>query len=239
MDHSSASAGAIRPDQQKQLVRFVSVAAKRALAELMFDEDSARRIIGRGDELNIAIKRAALTTFKQLSLDNPMIVEGSILTPVKSVKVQVRLKSSSVAEFYQTGPGLCVSDTLADLLDLSSLQRADSASESPYVALLLTGEASERDIRKELPKKHLSTPEDLANLLLAQWEGQAGFLLSNGEGNISYVAGKKGKEIVVYIYRHRTFRQWFINGWLREERDGYSHAGFQILCPGTPWYQMP
>lgn len=169
---------------------------------------------------------------KQLSSRYPVLAETRLLNPVGESTVPARTKPVSVAAFYQTGPGLYVYDTFADLLDLSARQAVDSVPERPYVASLLKANAYDTDIRKELPDTHLSTLEDIAGLIEAQPNGKSGFLLNNGYANIFYVEGKNGEVFAVRVGWGSDRRKWFVSDWELGERGGWL-ADSQVLCPGN------
>jgi hypothetical protein len=227
----------ITSDQEKQLVRFVAdaaeSAAKTAVAEAMFDKDSAQLVIERGDELKVAIERATINALKQLSSRYPVLAETRLLKPVGKSIVPGRTKPFNAAEFYQTGTGLYVYDTFAERFDLSVRQAVDSAPECPYMASLLKANAYDKDIRKELPETHLSTLEDIAGLIEAQPGGKSGFLLNNGNANIFYVEGKNGEVFAVHVCWRSAYRRWFVSVWGLVEDGIGCFAGHQVLCPGN------
>lgn len=232
------SAVAITPGQEKQLVRFVADAAesatKSAVAQADFlDKDGAQQVIVRGDELKVAIERATLNILKQLSSRYLVLAETRLLKPVSKSTVPARTKPFSVAEFYQTGTGLYVYDMFADCLDLKARQMVDSAPERPYVVSLLKVSAYDTDIRKELPKAHLSTLEDIAGLIEAQPNGKSGFLLNNGYANIFYVEGKNGEVFAVDVSWNSGYRSsWNVYVW-GLGKIGKWCTGDQVLCPGN------
>jgi hypothetical protein len=225
----------ITSGQKKQLARFVEdalvKAGKAALAQVLLDKDGARQVIERGDELNAGMERAAINALKKLGSRYPMLVETNLLKPVAQATVPARTKPFNAAEFYQIGTGLYVYNTFADRLDLKARQAVDSAPKRPYVASLLKANAYDRDIRKELPKAHLSTPEDIAGLIEAQPNGKSGFLLLNG-ANIFYMAKVDGKVFAAAVHWDSDDREWYVSGWKLDE-DGEWHAGAQVLCPGN------
>ena len=161
-----------------------------------------------------------------------IVVETKLLKPVAQATVPARTKPFVASEFYQTGTGLYVYDTFANRLDLSARQTVDSAPERPYVVLLLKGNAYNKNIRKELPETHLSTPEDIAGLIEAQPVGKSGFLLNNGYANIFYVEGKNGEVFAVDVYWRAGRRKWDVRDWKLDE-NGKWNAGYQVLCPGN------
>lgn len=136
------------------------------------------------------------------------------------------------SRFYQSRPGLCVYDSLAHLFDLSTWQAVDSTPARPYVASLLKANADDKDIRLELPERHLSTLEDIAALMFNQRGGKSGFLLNNGRANIFYALGKNGEVCDVDVYWYSDSYEWDVRGW-RLGQSGCWFAGGQVLCPGT------
>ncbi|MBP5993801.1 MAG: hypothetical protein KA731_02725 [Candidatus Moranbacteria bacterium] len=223
--------------QEKQLVRFVADAAESAAKQVVADadflwKDGAQLVIERGGELKTAIEQATVNALKQLSSRYPVFAETRLLKPVAQATVPARTKPFNVAEFYQTGPGLYVYDTFADRLELNARQAVDSAPERPYVASLLKANASDGDIRKELPETHLSTLEGIAGLIEAQPNGKSGFLLNNGYANIFYVEGKNGEVFAVGVRWDSGRRRWRVRNW---ELGGFGDwdADRQVLCPGT------
>lgn len=227
----------ITSGQEKQLVRFVAdaaeSAAKTAVAEAMFgNKDGAQLVIERGDELKVAIERAAIHALKQLSSRYPMLTETRLLRPVAKATVPARTKPFNAVTFYQTSTGLYVYDTFADRLDLYARQMVDSAPERPYVASLLKANAYDKDIRKELPENYLSTLEDIAGLIEAQPDGKPGLLLNNGWANIFYVEGKNSEVFAVLVGWDSGGRRWGVSDW-RLGEGGEWNAGRQVLCPGN------
>lgn len=162
----------------------------------------------------------------------PVLAETKLFKPVAQATVPARTKPFNAAAFYQSGTGLYVYGTFADRLDLSAKRTVDSAPERPYVASLLIANAYDKDIRKELPETHLSTPEDIAGLIEAQPGGKSGFLLNNGYANIFYVEGKNGEVFTMVVDWCSVDREWDVSGWKLGER-GYWLAGYRVLCPGN------
>ncbi len=162
----------------------------------------------------------------------PVLKETKLLKPIAQVIVPARTKPFDAAAFYRTGPGLRVYDTFADHLDLSARKTVDSAPARPYVASLLKANAYDKDIRKELPKRHLSTLEAIAGLIEAQPNDKSGFLLSNGYANIFYVESKNDEVFAVGVYWRSAYREWLVGGW-RFGEWGFWCAGHQFLCPGN------
>lgn len=161
-----------------------------------------------------------------------VITETRLLKPVAQATVPARTKPVSVAEFYQTRPGLYVYDTFAGRLDLGARQAVDSAPVRPYVASLLKANAYDTDIRKELPDTHLSTLEDIAGLIEAQPNGQSGLLLNNGWANIFYVEGKNGEVFAVFVDWYSDRHEWLVVDYELDEFVKWDAAS-QVLCPGN------
>lgn len=162
----------------------------------------------------------------------PVLAETRLLKPVGKSTVPARTKPFSAAEFYQTGPGLYTWDSFRDRLDVEAKTVLECAPARPYVASLLKKDAYDRDIRKELPKTHLSTFEDIAGFIEAQPEGKQGFLLNNGYANIFYVEGRNGEVLAVDVRWRSGNRQWSVYDWRLDEY-GKWYAGYRVLCPGN------
>lgn len=226
----------ITQGQEKQLKRFledsVVGAVHSALAQMNLDKEGSQLIIERGDELKMGIEQMTLSVLKKLSSCYPVLAETTLLKPVAQATVPARTKPFNAAVFYQTGTGLYVYDTFADRLDLSARQMVDSAPERPYVASLLKANAYDKDIRKELPENHLSTLEDIADLIEAQPNGKSGFLLNNGYANIFYVEGKNGEVFAVFVLWSSVNREWLVDDWRLGVGGGWD-ADNQVLCPGN------
>jgi hypothetical protein len=225
--------------QEKQIIRLAAdtaeSAAKNALFQLKLSSDGAQRAIESGDQLKTAIEATVTTTLRRLASPLPTLVETELLKPVTQTIVPTRTKPFNAAEFYQTGPGLYVSRTFADRLDMSvrqSMVPAHSGLGRPYVASLLKANAYDKDIREELPKEHLSTFEDIAGLIEAQPGGSPGFLLNNGYANICYFEDKNGEVFAVGVAWDSAHREWHVHDWKLDEL-GYWFADCQVLCPGN------
>ncbi|MFZ3031794.1 MAG: hypothetical protein WA082_02050 [Candidatus Moraniibacteriota bacterium] len=174
----------------------------------------------------------------------PTLSETRLLKPVARITISARTEPFVASRFFRTDPGLCVYDSLANLFDLSTWQAASSTPARPYVASFLKTNADDKDIRLELPERHLSTLEDIAALMFNQRGGKSGFLLNNGRANTFYALGKNGEvcNVDVYWYSYNRkwdarrrriveYSKWDIRGWRLGEYDKWS-AGNQVLCPG-------
>jgi len=161
------------------------------------------------------------------------VVETTLLKPVAKSTVPARTKPFNAAAFYQTRDGLYVYDTFANRFDLNARQKpVGSAPERSYVASLLKASAIDTDIRKELPETHLSTLEDIADLIVVAQQGdKPSFLPKNSWASMFYVEGKNEAVFVVRVGWDSGRHRWYVYDW---ELDGYGkwRAGNQILCPG-------
>ncbi|MEI7750292.1 MAG: hypothetical protein WCJ25_04820 [Candidatus Moraniibacteriota bacterium] len=110
--------------------------------------------------------------------------------------------------------------------------RKSQASNRRYVACELKQNASDTDIRANLPVSHLSKLGDIARFIKAQRGGKKGVLLNNGLANIFYVEDENGQVFAVLVGWGSGGRTWYVYDW-RLDEDGDWLAGRQVLCPGN------
>ncbi len=225
----------ITSDRGMKIASFISdaaeAAAKKAFSRMT--SDGIRSVIGRLDALEVAIEWVTFDIIRKFSSQFPMLTETQLLKPVAHATVPARTKPFNAAEFYQvSGIDLYVHDTFADRLDLSARKTADSASERPFVALLLKTKSYDKDILKELPKDHLSTLDDIAGFVEAQYNRESGFLLNNGYLNLFYVEGKNNEVVVCPYWDFKYRRRWCVREFLPDTVPGWN-AGYRVFCPGN------
>jgi len=161
----------------------------------------------------------------------PPIIETKHLKPVATAIIPARTRSFDMVAFYLCSTSLYIYGTSADYLGLRT-RRVNSSPARPYVASLLKANVKERDIRKELPEAHLSTPEDILSLMELQPNEESGLLLNNGYANVFFVEGKNSEVFVVNVHWDANYGKWRFGVWLLNEIPWWG-AGGQVLCPGT------
>lgn len=152
----------------------------------------------------------------------------SVLKSVKA-KIEVKLpKKYEPTEFFKNRDGLYAWNSFKEnVLEKAKAATVNSFSLSSFD---LTKDAYDKEIEKELPKKHIFTETEvcavIAGLIEKQSKGEEGTLLNTGYANIFYT-----KSHVVSVYWRSVFGEWCVGGW---RRDGHSwFEGFRVFSPAT------
>ncbi len=183
-----------------------------------------RRTAAIADRLGKSLRYEDVMVALQRIHDNEFAEPFVKVERQKSKKVKTVLKQTSTSfayppltnrfdpnAFCQTCRGLWVSDDFRRLIlaKAQSIERLDAA---PGTYFDLVERAHDREIRAELPANHEFEISELcariAQLILAQPEGQAGDLLNNGSWNIFYVAG-----FAVRVRWNSDFQEWNVDVW--------------------------
>jgi hypothetical protein len=80
---------------------------------------------------------------------------------------------------------------------------------------------------EEVARKHAFTPDQVAELIDAQWGGKPGLLLNNGYANILYVLGKDDVLFPASVYWNSGSDEWVVGACTFD--DGYWLAGRRVL----------
>lgn len=152
----------------------------------------------------------------------------SVLKSVKA-KIEVKLpKKYEPTEFFKNRDGLYVWNSFKDnVLEKAKAATVNSFSLSSFD---LTKDTYDKEMEKELPKKHIFTETEvcavIAGLIEKQSKGEEGTLLNNGYANIFYT-----KSRVVCVGWDSDVGEWGVLGW---NRDGPSwREGLRVFSPAT------
>lgn len=152
----------------------------------------------------------------------------SVLKSVKA-KIEVKLpKKYEPTEFFKNRDGLYVWNSFKDnVLEKAKAATVNSFSLSSFD---LTKDAYDKEIEKELPKKHIFTETEvcavIAGLIEKQSKGEEGTLLNTGYANIFYT-----KSLVVGVGWDSGYGRWHVFDW--DRGDGSWREGFRVFSPAT------
>lgn len=154
--------------------------------------------------------------------------EESVLKIVKE-KIEVKiLKKYNPQEFLKTRKGLYVWSSFPS--NVSDKAKAITKTTLKISSFDLITRSYDKDIEKELPKKHIFTETDvcavIAGLIEKQSKGEEGVLLNNGYANIFYT-----KSHVVLVYWNSGGGEWYVRGW--DRGDGSWSGGRRVFSPAT------
>lgn len=119
-------------------------------------------------------------------------------------------------EFFKIRKGFCVSNEFIDRI-LSVAERVMEGQPSELKSWDIRKDATDTQIRSELPEDHLVELWQIAKLIEAQPNGEKGLLLTNGHANLFYVKGKGGQVFVVLVYWLAGHGEWGVDAWLLDE----------------------
>lgn len=187
-----------------------------------------------GEEMQYLISNPAELKKRLLALKKESATVGftetALLRPVATIVASGKDDLDEDA-FFQTRKGeIWVSESFRETF--GSTFRKSRVSSRSYVACELKQNAYDTDIRKDLPKPHLSKLGEIARLIKAQRGGMSGILLTNGRANIFYVKAKNGEVFAVDVIWYAGDREWNVGDW-RLDEDGDWGAGNRVLFPGN------
>lgn len=167
----------------------------------------------------------------------PAFTETKLLKPVAKAIVPARTEPFDEPAFYRTDIGRDIRRMFSDYIEFGSKEMAGPAPERSYVALLIKRDTYCRCIYDELPVVCFSTIEDIVALTAMQPNGESGFLLNNGWGNIFFledknVKNKDGAFFYIVVYWFSGIRGWSIGDPESVRFHGLA-AGVQFVCPGN------
>lgn len=115
-------------------------------------------------------------------------------------------------EFFQTSQGLYVSNSFRDIVVASAL-KVESAPELSVSVFTLTQQATDKQIKSELPEGHVFEDSSifcyhLAELIKAQVGGREGMLLNNGSATIFCVQTMNEVFAVIVRWSSANDRKW-------------------------------
>lgn len=150
---------------------------------------------------------------------------------LKSVKEKITVKvpkNYDPIEFLKTRTGLYAWSGFSEYV----LKKAKSATLTSFnvSSFDLITRAYDKEIEKELPKKHVFTETEvcsvIAGLIEKQSKGESGPLLNTGYANIFYTRSR-----VVGVYWYSGGGGWYVLDWLRVD-DSWI-AGRRVFSPAT------
>ena len=142
------------------------------------------------------------------------LVEAKKFLPLDSITITLT-QDHNPNEFFQTRPGLWVSD------DFRRLVRAKAQPNKAGTSLKLNRaklakNLTDSEIEATLPVTHVFTEAEVcavvATLITEQSEGQEGTLLNNGYANLFYTAS-----CVVDVYWNADDRRWNVSTWTHDD----------------------
>lgn len=242
----------ITPMEQELLRQCVCTAGtlgvRDAIKGSLLDGEGLRAVIRGQRELQFVLRQATVNFLAQFPVNYLVLMETEFLKPVRVATIPARTKSFDAKEFYSNGKGrFQVSETFADNLLIREWQMPLVAHDRPYVALRLKKRALTKEVRIELPHKHLSTLEDIGFFLQAQKSYDSGFLLNafmpwdGARANIFLVEGKGDLIFAVEVAAASGYADyWSGDGWwritetvVREDDTWCWNEGCSFVCPGT------
>lgn len=152
-----------------------------------------------------------------------VIQETKILKPDGSITFPERNTPIDPNEFFNRS-GVYLWGSFRERI-LPVLKPVTSTPKRIYGVGRLKKNAFDREIRPDLPRRHLGNWEDIASLIEMYPNGKEGCYLL-------YLEGVGSEVFAVDVYWHSGNRGWYVRGWKLGE-DGCWGAGHQVLCPGN------
>ena len=145
----------------------------------------------------------------KLVVEGLLVLAGKVMTPALRYPFAIK-------KFFKTRKGLYVWDGFRErilgALRYERVKKLDSVEISYHD---LQEPMDDEEIRKELPKKHVfNNPAHfciyLMYLLVRQWCGGEGPLLTDGCANLFYVRGARKEIVVVGVCRRVASGKWLV-----------------------------
>lgn len=151
-----------------------------------------------------------------------------VLKIVKKKIKKVEVKEKFVpTEFFQDRKGLYVWNSFKNNI-VDKAKESKKGFKSSISSFTLLKSATDNEIEKELPKKHLFSETEVcvvvASLIEKQSKGEDGPLKNNGYANLFYT-----RSHVVRVYWDGG--RWGVGGWNRD--DGTWGGGGRVFSPAT------
>ena len=140
-----------------------------------------------------------------------------VLSRAGTILIPAMLPILTVKEFFTTREGLWVSDRFGDnILASIKKERVEDINPAELSYYDLPGDMGDYEIREGLPDGHVFENPlffciHLAILLIRQWNGEEGPLLTSGYVNLFYVKGLNGKVFVVGVNRYVADGGWSVD----------------------------
>lgn len=157
-----------------------------------------------------------------LSADQ-VIRETDFLKPEGQIVFPARNKIIDSNEFFNRSSMYLWGSFRERILPV--LKPVASTPKRTYGVGRLKKNAYDREIRSDLPKRHLGNWEDIASLIETHPNGKKGYYLL-------YLEGVGGEVFAVVVTWDSNDRQWLVNDWKLDERGGWD-AGGQVLYPSN------
>lgn len=179
---------------------------------------------GRAQRLNENPRFPALLLqlIEEESADQ-VIRETKILKPDGSITFPERTTPIDPNEFFNRS-SVYPWGSFRELI-LPVLKPVASTPKRIYGIGRLKKNAYNREIRPDLPKRHIGNWEDIASLTEMYPNGKEGYYLL-------YLKGVGGEVFAVNVYWHSDRRKWRVDDWGLDERGEWG-AGSQVLCPSN------
>ncbi|MGB4834136.1 MAG: hypothetical protein WBP40_03850 [Candidatus Moraniibacteriota bacterium] len=152
-----------------------------------------------------------------------VIRETKVLKPDGSITFPERNTPIDPSEFFNRSSVYLWGSFRERILPV--LKPVASTPKRTYGIGRLKKNAYDREIRPDLPKRHLGNWKDIASLIDMYPNGKEGYYLL-------YLEGVGGEVFAVRVYWGSVYRQWRVNGWKLGEY-GRWFAGAQVLCPSN------
>ena len=162
------------------------------------------------------------TSGDEVSADQ-VILETKILKPDSSITFPERKTLIDPNEFFNRA-SVYLGSSFEERI-LPALKPVVSTPRRTYGIGRLKKNAYDREIRLDLPKRHLGNWEDIASLVEMYPNGKEGYYLL-------YLEGIAFEVFAVRVCWFSGYRQWRVGDW-RLDEDGYWGAGHQVLYPSN------
>jgi hypothetical protein len=132
----------------------------------------------------------------------------------RQVDLPARTMPFDATTFYKTRAGLYIWDDFVSRI-VSAAQPVESLNQASLYSFDLARDATDKQIRAELPAEHVFEDTglfctNLAGMIERQPDSIAGDLINNGYSNIFYVRGKSGVVFAVRVYWFADDWRWFV-----------------------------
>lgn len=160
-----------------------------------------------------------------------VIRETELLKPIRQLVVPARTDPLNLSEYFRTRSGsLYVWNTFRKRFNIENCELVQPCPMRYFVALLLKKDiATHRDIRKELPKDHLTSLSDIMSMIEATQKGEEIFFQADGTMHIFYVNVNNDVVCPVDVHRHPNQPACYVHDW---DPGGVCVADDIIICPG-------